>query len=55
MLRAHGLVTRMTVVDAGTSDDAVRADIANLVGFLCSEEASFISGQVIYVAGGPRG
>ena len=22
--------------------------------FLCSDEASFISGQVIYVAGGPR-
>jgi 3-oxoacyl-[acyl-carrier protein] reductase len=30
-------------------------DIANLIAFLCSEEASFISGQVIYVAGGPRG
>ena len=29
-------------------------DIANLVAFLCSDEASFISGQVIYVAGGPR-
>ena len=30
-------------------------DIANLVAFLCSDDASFISGQVIYVAGGPRG
>jgi 3-oxoacyl-[acyl-carrier protein] reductase len=29
-------------------------DIANLIAFLCSDEASFISGQVIYVAGGPR-
>ncbi|MEO6744015.1 MAG: phytochelatin synthase family protein [Caldimonas sp.] len=28
MLRGHGLVTRMTVVDAGLSDDAIRADIA---------------------------
>ena len=28
MLRGHDLVTRMTVVDAGMSDDAVRADIA---------------------------
>jgi hypothetical protein len=28
MLRGHDLVTRMTVVDAGTSDDAIRADIA---------------------------
>jgi 3-oxoacyl-[acyl-carrier protein] reductase len=30
-------------------------DIANTASFLCSEGAGFISGQVIYVAGGPRG
>jgi 3-oxoacyl-[acyl-carrier protein] reductase len=30
------------------------ADIANAVALLCSEDASFINGQVIYVAGGPR-
>jgi 3-oxoacyl-[acyl-carrier protein] reductase len=29
-------------------------DIANLASFLVSEGAGFISGQVIYVAGGPR-
>jgi 3-oxoacyl-[acyl-carrier protein] reductase len=29
------------------------ADIAALASFLCSEEAGFVSGQVIYVAGGP--
>jgi 3-oxoacyl-[acyl-carrier protein] reductase len=29
-------------------------DIAAVAGFLCSHEASFVSGQVIYVAGGPR-
>jgi 3-oxoacyl-[acyl-carrier protein] reductase len=29
-------------------------DIAATVSFLASEEAGFISGQVIYVAGGPR-
>ena len=29
-------------------------DIANAVSFLTSEESGFISGQVIYVAGGPR-
>jgi 3-oxoacyl-[acyl-carrier protein] reductase len=29
-------------------------DVANTIGFLVSEEASFVSGQVIYVAGGPR-
>jgi 3-oxoacyl-[acyl-carrier protein] reductase len=33
----------------------VPRDIGNLIAFLCSDEASFISGQVIYVAGGPRG
>jgi 3-oxoacyl-[acyl-carrier protein] reductase len=30
------------------------ADIAALASFLASEEAGFVSGQVIYVAGGPR-
>ena len=30
-------------------------DIANVASFLCSEGAGFVSGQVIYVAGGPRG
>jgi 3-oxoacyl-[acyl-carrier protein] reductase len=29
------------------------ADVANTISFLVSEDAGFISGQVIYVAGGP--
>ena len=29
------------------------ADVANLISFLVSEDAGFVSGQVIYVAGGP--
>jgi 3-oxoacyl-[acyl-carrier protein] reductase len=29
-------------------------DIAATVSFLVKEEAGFVSGQVIYVAGGPR-
>ncbi len=29
-------------------------DIANVICFLASEEAGFVSGQIIYVAGGPR-
>ena len=28
-------------------------DIAATISFLCSQEAGFVSGQVIYVAGGP--
>ncbi|GDY29105.1 beta-ketoacyl-ACP reductase [Gandjariella thermophila] len=32
----------------------VPEDIANVAAFLISDEASFVSGQVIYVAGGPR-
>jgi 3-oxoacyl-[acyl-carrier protein] reductase len=33
----------------------VPRDIANVIAFLASEDASFVNGQVIYVAGGPRG
>ncbi len=29
-------------------------DVANVICFLASDEASYVSGQVIYVAGGPR-
>ena len=30
-------------------------DVASVVSFLASDDAGFVSGQVIYVAGGPRG
>jgi 3-oxoacyl-[acyl-carrier protein] reductase len=30
-------------------------DVANVIAFLVSDDASFVSGQVIYIAGGPRG
>lgn len=30
-------------------------DIANVICFLVSDEASFVNGQIIYVAGGPKG
>ena len=32
----------------------VPADVANLIAFLADDEASFVSGQVIYVSGGPE-
>lgn len=31
----------------------VPEDVANLVAFLCSDQSSYISGEVIYVRGGP--
>jgi len=62
-------MTRSTARRQGLDPDAVIAeaskiipvrhvgqprDVANVICFLCSEEASFVNGQVIYVAGGPR-
>ncbi|MEV8508769.1 3-oxoacyl-ACP reductase FabG [Actinoplanes sp. NPDC051475] len=43
-------VTQIPVGRTGTPDD-----IAHAVSFLVSEGAGFVSGQVLYVAGGPRG
>jgi 3-oxoacyl-[acyl-carrier protein] reductase len=30
-------------------------DVANVIAFLCSDESSYVTGQTIYIAGGPRG
>jgi 3-oxoacyl-[acyl-carrier protein] reductase len=42
-------VTQIPVGRAGRPED-----VANTVSFLVSDDAGFVSGQVIYVAGGPR-
>jgi 3-oxoacyl-[acyl-carrier protein] reductase len=62
-------MTRQTAIRRGIDPEqykAIRAkniplgrvgvprDIANVIAFLCSEEASFVSGQIIYVKGGPE-
>ena len=30
-------------------------DVASVIAFLCSDESGYVSGQTLYVAGGPRG
>ena len=32
---------------------AQHAEVAGTIAYLCSEDASYVSGQVIYVRGGP--
>jgi 3-oxoacyl-[acyl-carrier protein] reductase len=44
-----GAATQIPVGRVGQPED-----IANTISFLCSEDSSFVSGQVIYVAGGPK-
>ena len=48
------------VIEAASKTIPVRRvgvprDVANVICFLASEEAGFVSGQIIYIAGGPRG
>jgi 3-oxoacyl-[acyl-carrier protein] reductase len=44
-----GAVAQIPVGRVGQPDD-----IAAAISFLASEEAGFVSGQIIYVAGGPK-
>ncbi len=63
-------MTRATAERQGLDFEAVKADaatripvrrigqpqdVANVIAFLVSDESSYVSGQTIYVAGGPRG
>jgi 3-oxoacyl-[acyl-carrier protein] reductase len=45
----EGAAKEIPVGRTGTPDD-----VAALASFLCREEAGFVSGQVVYVAGGPK-
>ena len=52
-------ITFEQYLDAAAKEVAVRRvgqpdDIAAAASFFCSAEASFVSGQVLYVAGGPK-
>jgi 3-oxoacyl-[acyl-carrier protein] reductase len=62
-------MTRRTAVRLGFEPEAYKAerakniaigrvgvpqDVANVVCFLCSDESSFVNGQIIYVSGGPE-
>jgi 3-oxoacyl-[acyl-carrier protein] reductase len=44
-----GAVKEIPVGRVGTADD-----VADAASFFCSEAAGFVSGQVLYVAGGPK-
>ncbi len=58
-MRRQGLDPDTVIAEASKTIPVRRVgqprDVANVISFLCSEEASFVNGQVIYVAGGPRG
>lgn len=48
-------LTRDVVADIPVGRAGQPEDIAHAVAYFCDERSGFVSGQVLYVAGGPRG
>src|SRR5699024_7162462 len=48
-------LVKMSVSTIPVGRSGKPADIANAVAFFADEASSFVNGQVIYVAGGPKG
>ena len=48
------VVTAFSNADEGDTSSALHRTGPAAASFFCSEEAGFVSGQVLYVAGGPR-
>lgn len=57
--RRQGLDPDQVIAEASKTIPVRRVgqprDVANVICFLASDEAGFVNGQIIYVAGGPRG
>jgi 3-oxoacyl-[acyl-carrier protein] reductase len=46
--------TKMAAEQTPLRRVGVPEDVAGTIAYLCSDDAGYVSGQVIYVAGGPR-
>ena len=44
---------RVALITGGGRGIGQPEDIASVIAFLCSDESSYVSGQTIYVRGGP--
>jgi NAD(P)-dependent dehydrogenase (short-subunit alcohol dehydrogenase family) len=53
--QVRGLGRRALAVQADLAEAGAAGAVAVVVAFLVSEDASFITGHVIYAAGGQRG
>jgi 3-oxoacyl-[acyl-carrier protein] reductase len=52
--RAWDMAATASTTTGISGEPTASADVAATIAFLVSDDASFVSGQVLYVAGGPR-